>query len=122
MDILNHLAVGGNVLAIQRKAEVDELVQMLDGPGHLQQRQQASRAEVVLADPPSTAASMSENTSLPSLGDPFFDEWIADDGLSGTQIMNLADAIQPGVFDGFVFDFLSDVDLTQDSFAASNSG
>ena len=31
--------------------------------------------------------------SIPSLGNPFFDEWTLPDGLSGEQMMSLADAL-----------------------------
>jgi hypothetical protein len=88
----------GNILGSLRKAEVEELVKTLRGTGH-GNKDIDGRMVDPITGPPSREPSVADQMSLFSLGDPFFDEWIADDGLSGVQVLNLADALHPGGFD-----------------------
>lgn len=92
----------GNALAPIRRAEVEELDAKLKYPGksNEQEMNNEDHSQITPVD----------HASLPSLGDPFFDEWNQDDGLSGEQIMSLADELQDGTF--------SDLWLQNDNFHA----
>lgn len=107
-EAFDYMTVRGNTLGSIRKSEVEELARTLNHElGHQGNKSNnnnnnATGSALPLLDPPSSAPSIQDRASLPSLGDPFFDAWIADDGLSGAQIMDLADALQPGTFDDFM--------------------
>lgn len=104
-DVFDIMTSKGNNLAPLRKSEVEELDAKL-------------RCSTKLKDHDDEAEDSSQtmpvdHASLPSLGDPFFDQWNQDDGLSGEQIMSLADELQDGNFadlwlqnDGFQADFV----------------
>ncbi len=99
MEVLDFITGQGNVLAKQRKLELEDLISTLDS--HHDQPEDvtngpstgavASTAPTPGLDPPSFA----------SLGDPFFDDWNLVDPLSGGQIMELATALDVGSLDGF---------------------
>lgn len=81
---------------------MEELDAKLKYPGRSKEQEPLNESQITPVD----------HASLPSLGDPFFDEWNQDDGLSGEQIMSLADELQDGTFsdlwlqnDGFQTDF-----------------
>lgn len=100
-DVFDYVSMKGNVLGSIRKSEVEELVQMLNGIGQRDNSDPARMAPV--GGGPSTVALVpTDPASVPSLGDPFFDEWVADNGLSDAQIMGLADVLQPGGLDDFL--------------------
>lgn len=104
-DVFDIMTSKGNALASLRKSEVEELDAKL-------------RSSTKTKDQDDDAEDAShitpvDHASLPSLGDPFFDQWNQDDGLSGEQIMTLADELQDGNFadlwlqnDGFQTDFV----------------
>lgn len=101
-NVFDTMTSRGNALAAIRRSEVEELDTKLDYPGKFKQHQMelTDQSHITPAD----------HASLPSLGDPFFDEWNQDDGLSGEQIMSLADELQDGTF--------SDLWLQSDDFQA----
>ncbi|KAJ9653340.1 hypothetical protein H2198_007482 [Neophaeococcomyces mojaviensis] len=101
ISILEYMAEKGNVLAGLRKSEVEELAHMLKDLGRNHHGHVSQNTQNAARFPPTTP-SIADHASLPSLGDPFFDEWIADNGLSGAQIMDLADALDPEVCDDFM--------------------
>jgi hypothetical protein len=98
MDVFDYVSSKGNILGSLRKAEVEELVNILSGTGQGNNNIDGRMIDSITG-PPSMESSLVDHVSLFSLGDPFFDEWIADDGLSGAQVLNLADALCPGGFD-----------------------
>jgi hypothetical protein len=103
-QVFDHVSSKGNILGSLRKAEVEELVQTLRGTGQGNKDIDASLVDPT-TEPASREPSMADQMSLFSLGDPFFDEWIADDGLSGAQVLNLADALHPGGFHDLMLQF-----------------
>lgn len=103
-DVFDNMASRGNKLARIRRSEVEELDAKLQYPGKSRQHDQEN-------DDPALIRPV-DHASLPSLGDPFFDQWNQDDGLSGEQLMSLADELQDGSFsdlwlqsDGFETEF-----------------
>lgn len=101
MAVFDYMIMKGNVLASLRKSEVEELAQMLRPRRQTHQNNISTAVPAAIDDIPATI-SVSDHASLPSLGDPFFDEWLADDGLSGAQIMDLVDALNAGGVDDFI--------------------
>lgn len=89
-DIFDNMASKGNQLAILRRSEVEELDTKLKSSAK-------PKGPAVEADDQSQLGLL-DHASLPSLGDPFFDQWNQDDGLSGEQIMSLADELEDGNF------------------------
>lgn len=84
-EILDDMISKGSPLAKLRRSEVEELAQMFKAfnqgrPPEFESPAQSQSAPI-------------DHASLPSLGDPFFDEWNLNDGLSGEQIMSLADTL-----------------------------
>lgn len=104
-EVFDHIAITGNDLAPLRKAEVEQLSRVREGlessRRHHPKQQQSSISEngsqlnVAVAQISPTPTSIPDYSSIPSLGDPFFDEWIPDHGFSGAQMMDLADALNP---------------------------
>lgn len=103
-DVFDIMTSKGNALAPIRRSEVEELDAKLRLPSRPKEKEveNGDQSHVTPVD----------HASLPSLGDPFFDQWNQDDGLSGEQIMSLADELQDGNFsdlwlqnDGFQTDF-----------------
>lgn len=89
-EVFDNMTSKGNALAPLRRLEVEELDAKLKfppKPGN-QEAETADHSQKTPVD----------HASLPSLGDPFFDQWNQDDGLSGEQIMSLADELQDGSF------------------------
>ncbi|EON70068.1 hypothetical protein W97_09334 [Coniosporium apollinis CBS 100218] len=101
MEVFDSIVLKGNMLASLRKAEVEELAQILRAldRGRPSLADKSASSIVMPADAQLSWTPASGNMSLPSLGDPFFDEWNADDGFSGAQIMDLANALDIGVLD-----------------------
>lgn len=98
--IFDYMIKAGNGLAVLRKAEVGQLAQIKQR-FHNTRPSQPNRSVdnptltpfAAAAQTSPVGASIPDGSSLPSLGDPFFNEWIADDGFSGAQIMDLVDAL-----------------------------
>lgn len=81
LEIFDNMTLQGSLLSALRKQEVDELnsaIRNLSNGSYL--------------TPAPDQAEPIDHASLPSLGDPFFEAW-NQDGLSGTQLMNLADEL-----------------------------
>lgn len=94
----DYMSAGGNLLASLRKSEVEQLAQIQHGFGRSRPRQDdftgmETTSNIAAAHISPTGTSIADYSSLPSLGDPFFDAWIADDGFSGTQLLDLADSL-----------------------------
>lgn len=94
-DWLHELMLGfdymtekGNVMASMKKAEVQELARV-EWNGRRREYRSSSMSQALLA---SNFVSPVSGT-FASLGDPFFDEWGTHDGLSGAQLVSLADAL-----------------------------
>lgn len=94
LSVFDYMTMRGNILASLRKAEIEELANIRHdlGVDHTRPNECSLTNN---ASVPGVAHVSSAANSLPSLGDPFFDEWVADDGLSGRQIMDLADVLDP---------------------------
>lgn len=95
MEVFDSIVLKGNMLASLRKSEVQELAQILRELEHRRPNlaDKFASSSVMPADAQLLQTPVSGHMSLPSLGDPFFDEWNADDGFSGAQIMDLANAL-----------------------------
>lgn len=98
-SIFDYMAARGNALAALRRSEVQQLAQIKQDLGTNRSRQYDCNTNAIsataVAQQITPTASVPDYASLPSLGDPFFDEWIADDGISAAQILDLADALDP---------------------------
>lgn len=107
-DIFDYMKGKGNAIAGLRKSEVERLVHIRARTQHAQPLHDTSsmensyRPENVTGDrevaaqatPDATASTEVSHPSLPSL-DPFFSEWLMDGGFNETQMMDLADALNP---------------------------
>lgn len=104
-NVFDTMTAKGNALAPIRRSEVEELDAKLKFSGKSKENgeEHEDQSQITPVD----------HASLPSLGDPFFDEWNRDDGLSGEQIMSLADELQDGTF--------SDLWLHSDDFSTTMS-
>ena len=87
MLVFDYMLEKGNVMAGLRKAEIQELSQ-IKWTGR--PRQYASSAVHLQPELPHISPS---SVQPPSLGDPFFDEWGTHDGLTGAQLVSLANAL-----------------------------
>lgn len=89
---LKHIALKGNVVAQLRKSEVEQLAQL---PYVIRQSQTYPNSFPNSGSPFAAPAAtpVLDQISLPGLEQPFFDEWVAHDGLSGAQIMDLVNAL-----------------------------
>ena len=102
IEVLDFIAIHGNILAKQRKSELEDLVSLLSN-------HQSRPEEAVSATPMNALVSIAptpifDPPRVPNLGDPFFAEWNLDDPLSGGQIMELATALDVGSLDSFDMD------------------
>lgn len=99
IEVLDFIALHGNVLATQRKAEIEDLVNMLSDKGG-QQREPTGATPAMTMTSPAQAQTF-DPPSFPSLGDPFFDNWHLHEALSGGQIMELVTALDVGNMSSF---------------------
>ncbi|KIV89326.1 hypothetical protein, variant [Exophiala mesophila] len=99
IEVLDFIALHGNVLATQRKAEIEDLVNMLNDE-EVQQRDATSTTAALTMTSPAQAQTF-DPPSFPSLGDPFFDNWHLHEALSGGQIMELVTALDVGNMGNF---------------------
>lgn len=92
----DHMVQRGNVMANLRKTEIQEL-------DRVRWNRQVRPERFSAASNASAGLSQVSPASsgIPHLGDPFFDQWGTNDGLSGAQLVNLADALN----------FTTDIDL-----------
>lgn len=94
LDILDTMTARGNVQANLRKLEVVQLMEKLN------LRTQPDRSMTDVAN--SGGQDSWSITSLPhgqlQFSTPFFEDWTFGSGLTGTQIMELVDALDPGDF------------------------
>lgn len=92
--VLDSMILQRNVLAQQRKAEIEDLVAMISidplRPGGTSNNVYEPELETQMPLPPQ------DLPSLTSLGDPFFGTWNLDEAISGDQIMELASALDVG--------------------------
>lgn len=98
-DIFSTIANWGNIQASQRRLEIEQLDQSL-------RRQTQMLQETRTTNQPHNNESQSmaaqpEILDYPQLNAPFFSEWTYDSGLSGNQIMSLADALDARDFGSF---------------------
>lgn len=91
-QIIQSIATQGNSQANLRKLEVEELEDLLH------QRSQPVQQDEVVGSPDQIGG-QGELWNSPDMAIPFFDEWCFDAGLSGTQIMDLAAALDTEHFD-----------------------
>lgn len=84
--VFDYISLKGNILAGMCKSEVEELTQALSG---IDPRLFAP------AEQPATTP-LFDQMSTSVLGDPFFEDWNTTDGLSGAQILDLAEALEVG--------------------------
>lgn len=91
MLVFDYMTEKGNIMAGMKKAEVQELASV-KWNGRVREQQHSSTTQVHCISPPSH--------TFASLGDPFFDEWGTLEGLSGAQLVTLANAL----------DFSADID------------
>ncbi|KAH7009725.1 hypothetical protein EDB80DRAFT_412636 [Ilyonectria destructans] len=84
--VFDYISLKGNILAGMCKSEVEELTQALSG---IDPRLFAS------AEQPATTP-LFDQMSTSVLGDPFFEDWNTANGLSGAQILDLAEALEVG--------------------------
>lgn len=82
---LDFLAINGINQASTRKTEIEKLTTVRWDKSSAS-RESLHNNEVSVISPTST--------DLPSLGDPFFDDWEFDEALSGAQLISLADALE----------------------------
>ncbi|KAF9694385.1 hypothetical protein EKO04_007231 [Ascochyta lentis] len=94
MSVFDTMAMKGNLLADVRKSEVEELAHVLRGSSGGDWTSASSN--IFLNAQQGTYNPLSGKSNLSALGDPFFDAWNIDEGFSGTQIMDLADALDLG--------------------------
>lgn len=92
--VLDSVIFQRNVLAQQRKAEIEDLVAMINidplRPGETANNVDEPELETEMPLPPQ------DLPSLTSLGDPFFGDWNLYEAISGDQIMGLASALDVG--------------------------
>lgn len=84
--VFDCISLKGNILAGMCKSEVEELTQALSG---IDPRLFAS------AEQPATTP-LFDQMSTSTLGDPFFEDWNTTNGLSGAEILDLAEALEVG--------------------------
>jgi proline utilization trans-activator len=94
-SILDVMVANGNLLARLRKTEIEELSSMFN---IIKARPNTATPRVMQQESP--AGTATDLLSLPSLGPPFFDGEYMDEGLSGAQILDLADALNEADFYG----------------------
>ena len=94
--VFDHMIAKGNLMARMRKAEIQELARVRwDGQVRQHDRPDASHSSFA------TTQISPSSGGFNSLGDPFFDEWGTNTGLTGAQLVSLADALN----------FSTDIDL-----------
>jgi hypothetical protein len=101
IEVLDFISMHGNILAKQRKLEIEDLISVLSNN---QTQPEGDMNELSMEALNSPALTLSfDPPSFPSLGDPFFADWNLEDPLSGGQIMELASALNVGSLGSFDF-------------------
>lgn len=96
LKVLGTIASRGNAHANLRKLEVEHLAEMLANP-----RCSYPNADTTACDDndqANAAAGPSDTQALPRFDTPFFGQWNYDYGLSGNQLMDLVNALEPENF------------------------
>ena len=99
MEVLDFIATQGNVLAKQRKSEIEDLISMLDS--HQDQPEDDANIPIISAVASTAPTPGVDSSSFSSLGDHFIYEWNLVDHISCGQIMELATALDVGSLDSF---------------------
>lgn len=93
-EVIETIATRGSAQANLRKLEVQELEDLLASRFH----DTRQTGDIQTPNNNSFVATLSEQPESTL----FFDGWYFDTGLSGNQILNLADALDAEQFDGFM--------------------
>lgn len=98
-EIFSTIASWGNVQAGLRRLEIEQLSELLHRQTQvLQETRTANQLHNTQSE---DTAGHAEAWDYPLLDAPFFSDWTFDAGLSGHQIMNLADALDARDFGSF---------------------